>query len=280
MSAAARRMAHAHIGLHPEESARVLERLEPLKIAELLRDAPTESVATVISKFAPAVAGACVACLPAEERSAVLALLPVPIAAALLRPVEAGPREEALGALPEGSRKALDRALSYPEHSAGALADPSAVVLHADLTVEEATDRLREQAGTAPPRIFVLDRSQRLVGAVTPATLLGGSPKATVGSLDIEVVRAVAAGVDAATLVARERPEDSIAVVNTEGTFLGAIDERTLRGQRVAGVSRSLIHPAAAIGELYWLGLRELFGGLSSGSRVGGGREEVNRANG
>ena len=184
MSAAARRMAHAHIGRHPEESARVLERLETTEIAELLRDAPTKSVATVISKFAPSVAGACMACLPSEERSAVLALLPVPIAAALLRPLESAAREEALGGLPEGSRAALERALSYPEQSAGALADPSAVALHADLTVEEATARVRERPGATPSRIFVLDRSQRLLGSVTPATLLDGSPKATVGSLD------------------------------------------------------------------------------------------------
>lgn len=280
MSTAARRMAHAHIGRHPEESARVLERLEPHEIAEMLRDAPTGSVATVISRFAPPVAGACMACLPGEKRSAILAALPVPIAAALLRPLQPAEREEALGGLPKGSRTSLDRALSYSEQSAGALADPSAVTLHADLTVQEASARFREGAEPVPPRIFVLDRSQRLLGSVTPGTLLGSAPKATVGSLAIEPAHGVVAGVDVAALLARDRPEESVPVVDTEGTFLGVIDEETLRGRRTIGVSLSLIHPAAAMGELYWLGLREIFGGLSSGPRAGTEHGEANRADG
>ena len=258
-------LAQLHLSRHPEEAARVLERLSPDAIVAVLGEASAESAVGVLARLAPSLASACLADWPAGELSAVVALLPASIAAAALRQLDPRVREDTLSALPASVRARLSRSLSYPDQSAGALADPTVLTLHADLTVEEALTRLSQSRGPVASRVFVLNRSQRLLGFVTPGQLLTSRRDAALESLELDPARAVPDRVGAATL--RAIAAEPLAVVDAQGIFVGAIGSEVLARLDPHRQRPSAAHLVAAVSELYWVGLRELFGGLSSGSR-------------
>ncbi len=279
MQTATQKIAQVHMRRHPEEAARVLERLSPDELVMALREAPVESVAGVLACFAPVLAGSCLAHWPAGERSRVVEQLPASIAAALLRQLEPAVREDALGGLSATVRASLNQALRYPDQSAGALADPSVLVLHSDLTVEEALARLSESGGPVASRIFVLDRSQRLVGAVTPGQLLGSRLDTPVASLELDTAPAVPAHASAQALGARQASPEPIAVVDSQGTFLGAIGADTLKHLGTRKSRHPAMHLLASLSEFYSLGLSEMFGGSGSGSPVTNQPGGTDRAN-
>ena len=280
MQTATQKIAQVHMRRHPEEAARVLEKFSPDELVTALREASVESVAGVLACFDPALASACLTHWPEGERSRVVEQLPASIAAMLLRQLEPAVREDVLSGLSATVRAALDQALRYPDRSAGALADPSGLTLHSDLTVEEALARLSESGGPIAARLFVLNRSQRLVGAVTPGQLLGSRPDIPVGSLELDTTPIVPAHASAQTLGARPLSPEPVAVVDSQGTFLGIIGADTLNRLGGRKVRPPAMHLLASLSEFYSLGLSEMFGGPSSGSPVtnqlGGGTDHAN----
>ncbi len=266
MRTATQKTAQVHMSRHPEEAARLLEGFTPSEIVGALQEAPDESAAGVLACFAPALASSCLAHWPEGERSRVVERLPVSIAAALLRQLEPAVREDALSGLSATVRASLNQALRYPAQSAGALADPWVLTLHSDLTVEEALARLSESGGPVASRIFVLNRSQRLVGSVTPGQLLGRRLDTPVGSLELDTVPAVPSYASTQTLGARQSPPEPMAVVDRQGTFLGTIRAGTRQHPETRKVRPPAMHLLAALSEFYSLGLTELFGGLRSDS--------------
>ncbi len=279
MQTATQRMAQVHLNRHPEEAARVLEGFSPGEIVAALQEAPIESAAGVLACFAPALASSCLVHWPEGERSRLVEQLPVSIAAMLLRQLEPAVREDALGGLSATARASLDQALRYPAQSAGALADPSALTLHSDLTVEEALARLSESDGPVASRLFVLNRSQRLMGAVTPGQLLSSRLDTPVGSLELDTAPAVPAHASAQALGARPLSPDPIAVVDSQGTFLGAIGADTLKHLGTRKSRPPAMHLLASLSEFYSLGLSELFGGSGSGSPVANQPGETRHVN-
>lgn len=279
MQTATQKIAQVHMRRHPEEAARVLERLSPDELVMALREAPVESAAGVLACFAPALASTCLAHWPEGERSRVVEQLPASIAAALLRQLEPAVREDVLGGLSATVRVSLNQALRYPDQSAGALADLSVLTLHSDLTVEEALTRLSESGGPIASRLFVLNRSQRLVGAVTPGQLLGSRPDTPVASLELDTAPAVPAHASAQALGARQSSPEPIAIVDPQGTFLGIIGADTLNRLGGRKVRPPAMHLLASLSEFYSLGLSEMFGGSGSGSPVTNQPGGTDRAN-
>ena len=279
MQTATQKIAQVYMRRHPEEAAWVLERFSPDELVMALREASVESVAGVLACFAPVLAGSCLAHWPEGQRSRVVEQLPVSIAAALLRQMEPAVREDVLGGLSATARASLNQALRYPDQSAGALADPSVLALHSDLTVEEALARLSESDGPVASRIFVLDRSQRLVGAVTPGQLLNSRRDTPVESLELDTAPGMPAHASAQTLGARQASLEPIAVVDSQGTFLGAIGADTLKNLGTRKSRPPAMHLLASLSEFYSLGLSEMFGGSSSGSPVTNQPGETRHAN-
>ena len=279
MQTATQKIAQVHMRRHPEEAARVLEGFSPGEIVAALQAAPVESVAGVLACFAPALAGSCLTHWPEGERSRVVEQLPASIAAALLRHLEPAVREDVLGGLSATERASLNRSLRYPDQSAGALADPAVLTLHSDLTVEEALARLSESGGPVASRVFVLDRSQHFVGAVTPGQLLGSRLDTPVGSLELDTAPGMPAHASAQTLGARQASLEPIAVVDSQGTFLGAIGADTLKHLGTRKSRPPAMHLLASLSEFYSLGLSEMFGGSSSGSPVANQPGETRHAN-
>lgn len=262
-------MALAHLEQHPEEAARILERFAPDNMAAVLNEAPAAATAAVLACLAPAFASTCLGELRPDARLRVMEVLPVPAAAAALRLLPAAVQEEVVGTISEVFRKPLERALRRPPDSAAALADPLVPTLHVDLSVAEAAGRLRQDGGEVPSRIFVLNRSQRVVGTATPAMLLAAAGDAEVGSLPLERAPLLAAWTNVpAVLQADGLGAGAHAVVDATGTFLGVLAAKAVPHALQRKVPRSMTETLASLSELYWLGMREVFGGLSAGARM------------
>ena len=77
----------------------------------------------------------------------------------------------------------LRRKLKYPPGTAGAIADPLVLALPEDQTVAEAQKNLHRSAARAYYYVYVVDREQRLVGALDLRELLLSQAKKTLSDV-------------------------------------------------------------------------------------------------
>lgn len=257
------KISHVLLRSHPIESAHILEQCSVEQIATLFEPVPVPVVTSVLSCMAPLQAIGCLALMPAQTRTNVLTTLPPSAASALVRLLEPTERERLLSGLPSNISEPISRGLAYSPDSAGAIADPTIATLYLDQTVGEAIDRLRADATPTASQIFVLDRSQQLAGATTARQLLDSSVGAAIGSLKLG--NAVSVHVSVPVVDVASAPA---AIVESGDRFVGVITARMLAGASRHKNASSIIDPVAALGELYWVGLREVFGGFSSGVRT------------
>lgn len=264
MSTALRNLALAHLNRHPDRSARTLERHPPAAVAKVLLQAPPASSAAVLERLDPRWAGTCLEGFPDETRRLVLSELQVAAAAAVVRLLPQAVREDWVAGLPDSKRQVIHRALLHPPHSAGALVDTSVPTLFDDWTVGQATDHLCQQSESVPRDLVVVDRSRRVVGSVESGRLLCAHRERTVRSLPLRALRTVPEAAPVSALVGeRWREAASIAVVDPSGTFAGILTADTLQPAAQRRSPPPAASLAAAIGELYWLGLCKILEGFS-----------------
>ncbi len=258
-------LAAVHIERHPGDSARILERHESVVVARALVQASSDHAAGVLARMELRTAIDCFELLPLEFRLRVLAGLPARTAASFLRQLPADGRGEMLSGLPTEVRATIEAALSQPPHSAAALADPDVRTLFSDLTVGEAIKHLCQGGRPAPATVFVIDRSRRVVGSVTAGRLCCAPRSAPVTSLQLEPVRTVPFQASVRSLVAdRSRTDWPLAVVDDSGMFCGVLSEDVTQSVSRERPGRDVSHVAAALGEFYWVGLRDLMGSLGN----------------
>ncbi|MGD8245119.1 MAG: magnesium transporter [Anaerolineae bacterium] len=148
-----------------EDSADILEKLEEEKAAEVAARLSTEDLTSILSEMEP------------DE------------AADLLGDLDPSQAALALAALEESEE--LRPFLAYPDESAGGLMTAAEVVLRQEMTAEEALAHLRSVAPDAETvyYLFVVDRSESLVGVVSLRQLVVARPQMRVGEImDTDVI--------------------------------------------------------------------------------------------
>ncbi|MDE0167174.1 MAG: hypothetical protein OXL36_18925 [Bryobacterales bacterium] len=279
MSPGVRSLAHLHLHRNPAEAVRILERCPSAGVAELLAGGAYETSARVLALLSPVVASDCIERMPVMARCLVLQASPVPVAAALLRVLPESSRKTTLEGLPAQTRKRIDRVLRFPKESAGALADPRALVLHEENTVDQAVSLLRADGETISATLFVINRGKRVLGAVTPAQLLAAPGDWTIGSLKLAKPRTVSQGVPLLVLVSDEHYQGGpVAVLDPSGKLVGVLTEDTLRTVEKPKAPQRATHLLASIGEMYWCGMGRLLGDVIAVRRTSEATREANRA--
>lgn len=263
MSTALRNLALVHLNRYPDQSARILERHPPTAVARLLRQAAPTSSAAVLARLQPRLASTCLEGFPAETRSLVLSELPVPAAAAMVRLLPEAVRDDWVDGLSDSKRQVIRRALRRAPHSAGALANDKGPILFDDWTVAQAADHLCKRGESVPREVVVVDRSRRVVGTLSSGSLLCAPRESTVGALPLEAARTVPDATPISALAGeRWHRAAPIVVVDRSGAFSGILTTDLVQpwARRQSPPAAAL---AAAIGELYWLGLWRLMEGFS-----------------
>lgn len=249
-------LAVAFLAAHPDDAARVVERADPADAAALLAGLAPEVSAGIFAVLGPTPAGACTAALPDDAFAAIVAQLPLTGAAVAMRRLEASRREPVLARLDPDHSARLRRMLEYPEHSAGALADPLMLALVEDITVDEAQRRLRGSPLHLYYYLYILSRDGRLVGVMSVAELMAARPKVTLASVMHTAVVRLDAHTPLATIAALPawRDFDALPVVDAQGRFVGAIRNKTVRRMARTG-PRPMMDTIVELSELYWVGL-------------------------
>jgi magnesium transporter len=258
------RLAIAFITEHPDEAARLLERVDASDAAAVMASVPAPVGADVMRTLAPSSAAACAAALGDAQLAAIVDHLALDDAAAILRTLDASRRQALLAHVAEDRREPLRVLLSFPENTAGAVADPLALALPEDITVADAQKQMRGSDQHLFYYLYVVRRDRTLVGALALPELMAARPKDTLGAvMRTDLVR-LDANLDLATVVAHPawRDLDAMPVVDTAGRLVGAIRHKTMRqlsGPRVRPMSATI----AGLSELYWVGMSGMIASLA-----------------
>ncbi|MBI2073183.1 MAG: CBS domain-containing protein [Gemmatimonadetes bacterium] len=254
---------------HPEEAALVLEQLSFADAAALLAELEPAQGARLVARLSAALAVDCLRSLPDRLVAGVLSELPIDLAARILVRAGEETRGSWLAAVPEERAEFLRRKLRYPPGTAGALVDPLVLALPEDLSVAEAQKQLRRSAERAYYYVYVVDREQRLVGALDIRELMLAESKATLGAVMHREVVTVSAHADLATVMSHPgwRELDALPVVDGAGVFFGIIRHRMMR--QIAGrandqEAQPMVRTLVSLGELYWTGLSAFLAGVNA----------------
>jgi magnesium transporter len=271
-----KRLSASFLQKHPAEAARLLEGMSGQQAAAVLGAVPTQAAAASVGVMEPYSAAGTLGLLPAYTAAGIAGQLPVDTAAGILRRMDETSRDALLQEVPSAAAEPLRRLLAHAEESAGALMDPLVLTVPEDLTAGEALARIRKEPKHATYYIYVLNREQGLSGVVTLRRLMlarPGEPVSSIMRTDVARVPA-AAGHDVIKRHPAWRSVHALPVVDREGRFLGAIRYETLR--RLEDAGRSAAHGSGAfsaamtLGELTWIGMMHVLGGIVAPIASGG----------
>ncbi|MDF2773522.1 MAG: magnesium transporter [Geminicoccaceae bacterium] len=258
------RLAHAYLAEHPEEAAQLVERANAADAAEVLAALEPKVAAQVFAAIGPTPGSGCAAALSNEAFAAIVAELPLPSAAAAVRRLDPSRYDPVLSLLDDEWGTQVRRLLTYPENSAGALADPLVLALAEDITVADAQRRLRRSQRHLFFYLYILSREGMLVGALNVAELMAARLKDTLASIMRRGVVRLDAHTDLATVAMHPawRDFDALPVVDGDGRLVGAIRHKTVR-QMSGENRRPMMDTIVELSELYWVGLAGMLRSLT-----------------
>jgi len=252
---------------HPEGAAPILERIDPREAAAVLLCVPLQTAARVLEYVTAVPAAAILSQFDSKQSALVIDLLPVEVALRYLRRLTT-PIDDVLQQLPASKSQMLRPSLGYPEHTAGALLDPQVLALAEELSIREAVERVRTSAGHARYNLYVVDRTDRLVGVLNLRELLLALPDQQIGRIASRNVMHLRADADTSAIVSHPgwRKVHALPVVDDAGCYMGAIRYVRLRRlqDELAARSDNGAQTSQALGEVFSVGLSgilDLFSG-------------------
>ena len=273
-------LSEAFLTNHPDDAARAIESLGERDAANVLSRVSLDAAAQALSRIAPHDAGRLLTELGAARAAASLNRLEVHDAAAVLRTLEPVEQTPLLAALDEDDAQPISLLLMYPEGTAGAYMDPRALCVPADITVDQAQQRVRVRYRRTLYYLYVVDRDKELIGVVNLRELFmapKGAPLASVTRRTVARIKASARR-NAIVMHPRWRELHTLPVVDDDGRYLGAIRYRTLRRLEVDSANESKRkHPltvAAGFAGIYALGMHSLLSAAIGALAVNGAKRE------
>jgi magnesium transporter len=264
-------LAAAYLKLHPESAARLLESMPVAEANAVLGAVDPDTAAAVAGHMLPTCTAQCLECQAPADAARLLERLGSRESVAVLRHLPHAGREAVLSCLGAPWLMAFKLLLSYPTNTVGAWVEPRVLTLPDDCTTGDARDRIARSERAAPARIYVLDRSRRVRGAVSGLALLKVSTRKKIASIlePAEVLWARDALATAQEHAIWERHTEA-PVVNRDEEFIGVISYADLRrafretthvplpggGREMAEVTELIAIGAGSV----WRSLGELIG--------------------
>lgn len=223
-------LAAAYLRLHPESAARLIESLPVEQANAVLNAVDAATAAPVVSHMLPTCAAQCLERQPPADAALLLERLGSRESVAVLRHLPANLRESVLSSLGPQWLMAFRLLLSYPTNTVGAWVEPRVLTLPDECTAGEARERIARSDQVAQARIYVLDRSRRLRGAVRGLALLQVNGRKKVASIlepaDALWARDLLATAQENTVWERHTEAP---VINRDEEFIGVISYADLR---------------------------------------------------
>jgi magnesium transporter len=256
----------AYLKLHPESAARLLEAMPVDQANYVLGAVDVPTAAAVLGHMLPTHAAQCIERQPPVDSALLFEHLGSQEAVGVLRHLPKELREAVLNGLGPQWVMAFRLLLSYPINTVGAWVEPRVLTLPDDCNAGEARDRIARSTHLQQARIYVLDRSRRLRGAVRGLALLQVPNRKALASI-IEPAEALWARDALATAQEHrvwERNTEA-PVVNRDEEFIGVISYADLRRaarQLTRGTSGHGDRDLAEVTELFAIGAGSLWKSL------------------
>lgn len=171
--------------LKAPDLAEVIEQLAPDDRLALIQALGTSFDYEVLSELDETVRDQLSEALPNELLARAVTELDTDDAAYVIESLEESDKQEILAQIPSGDREALERALEYPEDSAGRLMQADFVAVAPYWTVGNVIDHMRESDDLPDEfnEIFVVDPTFRVLGSVELSRLLRTQRDITVSTI-------------------------------------------------------------------------------------------------
>ena len=251
-----------------QEAALVLGDLAPAVAAGLLHYLPSLSAAFALEQ------------LCTEEAAAILIAVRPDIAAPILRTTPSKRRTAVVNHFPSRLQATISSLLIYAEDTAGALMDPEVLTAFEQEPVSQVLARLQRHPEHALYYLYVVADNQRLVGVINMRELMAARPDVSLASVCTRNVASIAASATWQTVVGHPAwgSVHALPVVDQAGRFVGVIRYETARDleRRRAGdaLTDHSQQTAAALGEVFGLGLRGMFQWPASEAAASSGERE------
>lgn len=177
------RLTHEYLRNHPDDAARVLERLPAEAVSALFDKLPARLAAPALGAMVPYAAARCLAQLAPQISGALLTQSNPARASAILRHLGDDQTEAIYAHMPSGHALRIRRLRSYPEDTVGAWVDSDVIALTGQHSVAEAEQHLRSQPDLHLTQLYVIDARRQLLGTVTIGALLHADPTRNLATL-------------------------------------------------------------------------------------------------
>ena len=223
-------LAMTFIKKYPIDTARLFESMNAQEASQFLTTLPSEPVASVLQHTLPQTSLRILELLPEKKIIEIFSYISATSAVSILSHGEPSWQVGILGKLDTKTHASTLKAFSYPEQSAGRLADPSVLVFTADRTVSDAILWVQKQPDHETDDMFILNRQQHLVGKVPMRSLLITDPDIRIEKVMIPNLDSLSADLSLEEI--RHSPywqtSSTLPVIDSTQAFLGVIRYHTV----------------------------------------------------
>ncbi|MBD3298877.1 MAG: magnesium transporter [candidate division Zixibacteria bacterium] len=227
-----------------EQAAHSLESMTEDEAQTVLVELPPAAIARVCPHLSPGFAAHALKGLPGETAAHILAELDPQLATSILLQLQSSEQTALINALDPKSKLRLQELLVYPEGSAGRMMSTDFLSLRSDITVGDATAKIRAATHTrgAASYVYVIDPGDRLVGVVNMRSLIIASPDDLIANVMHTNVLAIDAFMDREQIaeVLAQRKYFAAPVIDSEGRLLGVIKTEQVVKQISVSVTEDL----------------------------------------
>lgn len=236
------KLREAYLRERPTDAAHTLEAASDNELQHTLAGMTAQALVPSLEILADGRAAAVFRLLNPEQRQGVLQEASPRLALVLMAAMTSAESDKLLEALPASIQEDLKRLQKFEEGSAGRLMDRPYDTIRSDMTVEQALDVLRQSRIRRIRSLYVVDRSNRLIGRADMQAIAMAAPEQR-----LEELLEPPAGSLLPTSPRKEIVEqldtfhvDSLPVVDLEGRLMGVVRYQRLfdaiESQAIAGM--------------------------------------------
>ncbi|MDX1527975.1 MAG: CBS domain-containing protein [Gammaproteobacteria bacterium] len=254
---------------HPAAASRLLENFSPRQLSELFEHSSAEAIAPTLEYLSADHGADCLAHMKPESAARLLSAVHTDFQVAMLRVAKPEVRDRLLQALGDEISEPLKLMLRYPEGTVGELMDAFVFSVPDDISVQETLKRARAASLEVPFYIYVLNRTQKLVGVASLKNLIRAKRSDPVSSLMNRDVVALNPLAPQKEMIKSPywRTFHTLPVTEEDGVFLGVVRYETISRLREElgpeSEDEHIVDTALALSELYWVGLAGVIDGIA-----------------
>ncbi|HLJ83745.1 MAG TPA: CBS domain-containing protein [Candidatus Eremiobacteraceae bacterium] len=207
------RVPHARLNrIHPADLAAILQDLTASEQASLVTSLDEETAADAFEQLDVDTQLSILEDLKPERAADIIEKMEPDDAADLLGQIEQDKQQELLRLIEPTEAEDLRELLGHPEQTAGGLMTTQYLWIPPGLTVAQAFDRIRDNAGDAELvyYVYILDEREHIVGVCSLRELVMGRPDQAVAEISVEDV----------VTVQLEAPRDEVATTIARYDFI------------------------------------------------------------